>query len=125
MCWPILLLAAALGLVLAPAGSRPQPDLRIVHPVSTPLPVETLLAPTRQLCLDFADTDLEADFADWTTRNLEVLRLADVLVRRRERLEPGMLGEMRNAAAGEAETSFARESDRAAFCEGIGQAMEA
>ena len=122
------LITALFGIAALAASALPahaQTDDRILNDTFTVLRGETLLARTRQLCLEYADTDIEAQFSEWTDRNLEVLRIADVLVRTRDRLEPGMLATMREEAAREAETSFAAEADKPGFCRSIGDTMEA
>ena len=122
---PGVILTLLAALVAAPLPAAAQTDDRILNDVFTVLSGETLLARTRQLCTEFTDVDIEPQFTEWTDRNLEVLRVADVLVRTRERLEPGMLAEMRNAAAREAEMSFSREADKPGYCQSIGDTMDA
>ncbi|SFZ85249.1 hypothetical protein SAMN02983003_2469 [Devosia enhydra] len=116
------MLFAALSM-LAAGPALAQTDDRILNDVFAVLRGEAILDQTRQLCLDFADTDLSADFVDWRARNDETLRLANLLLIRRPGLEPGMLDTLRAEAESEAGASFGREADRPAFCEEMGEAM--
>jgi hypothetical protein len=112
-----------LALWLQPAQA--QTDDRILNDVFAVLEGQAILNQSRQLCLDFADTDLEADLADWSDRNARVLREANLLVIQRPGLEPGMLEVMRDEAASEASRSFARETDRPGYCENLGETIAA
>lgn len=119
------LIAALLLVALCWQPAHAQTDDRILNDVFTVLEGEAILVQTRQLCLDFADTDLQADFADWSDRNTRTLREANLLVIQRAGVEPGMLDAMRADAVAEASRTFAREADRPAYCESLGEAMEA
>lgn len=118
-------IALAALLVATAIPAQAQTDDRVLNDVFTVLRGETLLTRTRELCLMFADIDLEADLLDWTGRNGDVLQRADGLLDTRPGLEDGMLDALRGDASGEADASFAREADKPAYCEGIGEAIAA
>ena len=118
-----ILFAALSVLVAGPVLA--QTDDRILNDAFAVLRGETILESTGQLCLKFADIDLSADLLDWSTRNEDALRIANLLVIRRPGVEPGMLDALRAEAEAEAAQSFGREKASPAYCEQMGEAMAA